>query len=170
MRPNLLSCSVLLRLELYVHGDRQSACIPFSTNSGRMWILHGSNVLAKRCAIAKRVREMHERNKEQDPNAAVPLLFKSKATLNPDEPDFELMQQLSDASIGATCPMSGMPIFNPAFADADGKKCIWKAYCAIASAVENKGTVEKEQFGSEDFLKTLEGLKACSKIAENDAR
>ena len=57
--------------------------------------------------------------------------------LNPDKPNFHLMQQLYNAGIGK-CPVSGMPVFNPSACAPGLQKAIWRAYCGVAISVNTK--------------------------------
>jgi len=57
--------------------------------------------------------------------------------LNPDKPNFHLMQQLYNAGIGK-CPVSGMPVFNPSVCSPGLQRAIWRAYCGVASSANTK--------------------------------
>ena len=54
-----------------------------------------------------------------------------------NEPDWSLMQELSDAGIGVS-PCSGMPIFDPSVCAPELRTAIWRAYCAVATSVDSK--------------------------------
>ena len=54
-----------------------------------------------------------------------------------NEPDWSLMQELSDAGIGVS-PCSVMPIFDPSVCAPELRTAIWRAYCAVATSVDSK--------------------------------
>ena len=71
--------------------------------------------------------------------------------LSVDKPNFELMRALHRAGL-STCPMSGMPVFDPDRASPTLRTAIWKAYCGIAT------TVNEGRLGATD--EALEELRA----------
>jgi hypothetical protein len=57
--------------------------------------------------------------------------------LDPNAPDFTLMQALYDAGFHA-CPASGMPILNPRVCSNRLRSAIWSTYCGIAATINDK--------------------------------
>lgn len=65
-----------------------------------------------------------------------------RAKPNPQNPNFEAMQQLWDAGIHKD-PTSQMPIFNPCAIPLKFRTDLWKAYCGIAVSIDTKGGCEE---------------------------
>ena len=57
--------------------------------------------------------------------------------LRVDTPQWVLMRALHRAGL-STCPMSGMPVFDPDQASPKLQKAIWKAYCGVAETINSK--------------------------------
>ena len=57
--------------------------------------------------------------------------------LNPEKPDFALMQQLHDAGI-SKCPFSSMPIFDPSACTHELQTALWRAYCGVATTINKR--------------------------------
>ena len=72
-----------------------------------------------------------------DGRSVRPFVQRPSHTLNHDKPDFKLMQQLFDAGIG-TCPLSGMPIFDPSKCTPKLRTALWHAYCSVAKTVNTE--------------------------------
>jgi hypothetical protein len=71
-----------------------------------------------------------------------------------DSRDFALMQELSDAGFGQ-CPLSGVPIFDPARCSPEKLDAIWRVYCSLA-----KSTTDRSQEAAEEASDALDALKS----------
>ena len=102
-----------------------------------MTLLKGEAALAARRHVASKIT-----------NTTISALLRP---LNPEQPDFALMQQLWDAGISKS-PCSGMPIFDPSACTSNLQTALWRAYCDVAT------TVNKRVLGQTD--EALEELRA----------
>ena len=71
-----------------------------------------------------------------------------------DSRDFALMQELSDAGFGQ-CPLSGVPIFDPARCSPEKLDAIWRVYCSLA-----KSTTDRSHEAAEEASDALDALKS----------
>ena len=121
-----------------VHATNLGAVIvPFKKNTAKMTLLKGEAALAARRHVASNIT-----------HASMTAL---RRPLNPENPDFDLMQQLYDAGI-SQCPFSSMPIFDPSACTPKLQTALWRAYCDVAR------TVNKRVLGQTD--EALEELRA----------
>ena len=121
-----------------VHATNLGAVIvPFKKAQAKMTLLKGEAALAARRHVASKITQ-----------ATISAL---RRPLNPEQPDFDLMQQLYDAGI-SQCPFSKMPIFDPSACTPKLQTALWRAYCDVAT------TVNKRVLGQTD--EALEELRA----------
>ena len=123
-------------------GSVESTClgaviVPFKKAQAKMTLLKGEAALAARRHVASKIT-----------HASMTAL---RRPLNPEKPDFDLMQQLYDAGI-SQCPFSSMPIFDPSACTPKLQTALWRAYCDVAT------TVNKRVLGQTD--EALEELRA----------
>ena len=71
-----------------------------------------------------------------------------------DSRDFALMQELSDAGFGR-CPLSGVPIFDPARCSSEKLDAIWRVYCSLA-----KSTTDSSRQATQEASNALDALKS----------
>ena len=118
----------------------------FSVRSRRMTVLKGHAALAARRRVASRLT----------PSAVAAM----RKPMRIDRPDFSLMQRLAAAGIG-TCPVSGMPVFDPSRCSDALLQAIWVAYCNVATAVKFSR--------SDDTCGALRALQALQLELHNQA-
>ena len=111
--------------------------VPFKKAQAKMTLLKGEAALAARRHVASKITQ-----------ATISALCRP---LDPEKPDFDLMQQLYDAGI-SQCPFSKMPIFDPSACTPKLQTALWRAYCDVAT------TVNKRVLGHTD--EALEELRA----------
>ena len=68
--------------------------------------------------------------------------------------DFALMQELSDAGFGQ-CPLSGVPIFDPARCSPEKLDAIWRVYCSLANS-----TTDRSPEAAQEASAALDALKS----------
>ena len=103
-----------------------AACVSFSHRNLKMTLFKGKDALEARRDVARKLMGRPR---------TIDALRRSHNAAN--EPDWSLMQELSDAGIGVS-PCSGMPIFDPSVCAPELRTAIWRAYCAVATSVDSK--------------------------------
>ena len=106
-----------------------AAIVPFKKNTAKMTLLKGEAALAARRHVASKIT-----------NTTISALLRP---LNPEQPDFALIQQLWDAGI-SKCPCSGYPIIDPSACTLQLRTTLWRAYCGVAT------TINKRALGNTD--------------------
>jgi hypothetical protein len=84
-----------------------------------------------------------------------------------NSPDYSLMQQLFHAGIG-TCPMSGVPVFNPEACTDVKRTAIWRVYCGVAtcSKLKTAESVAEELAAVEALLQCVQDERNKDVIVE----
>lgn len=112
----------LARMRLVTSGY-VAASVPFTYQRRRMSVLCGEAALSARRHVAAAMD-----------SSSVAWL---RRPMSPERPEWGLMQQLSDAGLG-TCPVSGVPVFDPSRCRPELRRSIWRAYCAVACGVNDR--------------------------------
>ena len=86
--------------------------VPFKKAQAKMTLLKGEAALAARRHVASKITQ-----------ATISAL---RRPLNPEQPDFDVMQQLYDAGI-SQCPFSNMPIVDPSACTSKLQTALWRA-------------------------------------------
>ena len=104
--------------------------MPFKKAQAKMTLLKGEAALAARRHVASKITQ-----------ATISAL---RRPLNPEQPDFDLIQQLYDAGI-SQCPFSKMPIVDPSACTPKLQTALWRAYCDVARTVNKRVLGQTEE-------------------------
>jgi len=115
---------------MHLVGIGQLVSAPFMHNGKKMTIVKGADALEARKRVAASLTD--------------DVISKLRKPLNPAEPDWTLMQSLSDAGIN-TCPSSGMPVFDPSACSEELGRAIWQSYCCVATGVNKKDVTDLDE-------------------------
>ena len=141
--------NMLVYIDSVAAGTPWKCCFFRISGCDHCTMLHASAV-ETRVAIAKQLK------------ANVKVMDRLRGEeLDPQKPDFRLMEQLHAAGI-LRCPSSGMPVLNVRACSETLKRRIWAVWCTLAECI-NKST-EHEQAAT-----ALEELRAALQ-AEGQAR
>jgi hypothetical protein len=132
----LVLVNLLTRVRLV--GREDAAIVPFEFNRKKYCAVYGKE------AVLQTRRHLGG-------CLTTAIVAKLRAKPNPNQPDFELMQDLYDAGIGR-CPLSGTPIFDPSSCSDELKAVLWRVYCGVATCVNTKELGQK-------ILEDLDELK-----------
>ena len=120
----------LARVRLITLGEDRdlqyrSVSVPFvyARNNAKMTLLVGEAARTARQEVASKL----------GPKTIAAL----RRPLNAEQPQFQLMQQLSDAGI-SKCPLSGTPIFDPSKCAPKLRTALWRVYCGVAATVNTR--------------------------------
>ena len=131
-----------------------SVIVPFVKNTAKMTVLKGESALDARRHVASKLN-----------HASLAAL---RRPLNPEKPDFAVMQTLYDAGIFKD-PLSGMPIFDPSACAPKLRTALWRAYCGVATTVNTRALGNTDE-ALEELITRLREHANTSRSVEHQAK